>query len=59
VLLLMGVELVISLKTRINSPRAVKGQERKISSHLQARGVQEEILTSILEIGRPFRIANI
>jgi hypothetical protein len=55
----MRVELVISMKTRINSPRAVKGQERKISSHLQARGVQEEILTSILEIGRTFRTANI
>jgi hypothetical protein len=55
----MGVELVISLKTRINSPRAVKSQERKITYHLQARGVQEEILTLILEIGRTFRTANI
>jgi hypothetical protein len=38
-LLLMGRDLVVSWKTRKNSPRAVKGKERKISSHLQARGV--------------------
>jgi hypothetical protein len=58
-LLLMRVELVVSFKTRKNSPKAVKDQERTISSHLKARGVQQEVLTLILEIGRTFRTANI
>jgi hypothetical protein len=57
-LLLMGRELLDSLKTRRNSPRAVKGRERMISSHLQTRVVQQQILTSISELGRALRAAN-
>ena len=57
-LLLMGRELLDSLKTRRNSPRAVKGKERTISSHLQTRVVQLQILTSISELGRALLAAN-
>jgi hypothetical protein len=46
------------LKTRRNSPRAVKGQQRTISSHLQIRVVQLQILTSISELGLAPLVAN-
>jgi hypothetical protein len=56
--LLMDRELSDSLKTRRNSPRAVKGQQRTISSHLQIRVVQLQILTSISELGLAPLVAN-
>ena len=58
-LLLMGRGLVDSLKTRRNSRRAVRGLQRMTSSHLQTRGAQQQILTSISEAGQALRAANL
>ena len=58
-LLLMGRELLDSLKTRRNSPRAVKDKERRtISSQMQIREVQLQILISTSELGRALLAAN-
>jgi len=58
-LLLMDRELVDSWKTRRDSPRAVKGQQRTISFHLQTRVAQLQISTLISELVRVLLAANL
>ena len=58
-LLLMDRELVDSWKTPRDSPRAVKGQQRTISFHLQTRVAQLQISTLISGLGQALRAANL